>query len=102
MSKYINAKALQYFCVSDGKFPGYLVRVPKNKGNDEFYLWKMDTINLLQRGMLFPIGAGGTVAAGDLAAWQYLHHVDFRYDGVISSGMGKRLLKRRGHGQNMK
>ncbi|KAL7477202.1 hypothetical protein ACHAW6_003019 [Cyclotella cf. meneghiniana] len=57
----------------------------------------MDTINLSQRGMLFPIGAGDTVAAGTLAAWQYLHHVDFQYDGVISSGMGKRLLERRAH-----
>ncbi|KAL7506303.1 hypothetical protein ACHAWX_000648 [Stephanocyclus meneghinianus] len=74
MSKYVNAKALQYLCVTDGKFPGYLVQVPENKGDDEFRMWKMDTIDLSQQGMLFPIGAGDTVAAGTLAAWQYLHH----------------------------
>jgi hypothetical protein len=29
-----------------------------------------------------------------LAAWQYLHHVDSKYDGVISSAVGEKLVKK--------
>ncbi|KAL7478550.1 hypothetical protein ACHAW6_004312, partial [Cyclotella cf. meneghiniana] len=94
LSKYVNAKALQYLCVTDGKFPGYLVQVPENEGDDEFRMWKMVTIDLSQQGMLFPIGAGDTVAAGTLAAWQYLHHVNSQYDGVISPVVGGKLVEK--------
>lgn len=41
--------------------------------------------------MLYPIGAGDTVAAGTLAAWEYLHHTS----GVISSHVGNLILERR-------
>jgi len=48
-------------------------------------------VDLSNAGMLYPIGAGDTVAAGTLAAWQYLHH----NSGVVPSRIGKLLLERR-------
>ena len=82
MSKHTNAKALDYLCVTDGKFPGYLVELAE-KGR----MWQLDTIDLSTRGTLYPIGAGDTVAAGTLAAWQYLQN----NNGVFSSSMGAKL-----------
>lgn len=80
-----NAKGLDYLCVTDGKFPGYLVELA-----DEKRTWQMDAIDLSDQGTLYPIGAGDTVAAGTLAAWQYLHS----NSGVISTETGAKLSKK--------
>lgn len=48
-------------------------------------------MDLSNAGMLYPIGAGDTVAAGTLAAWQYLHH----NSGVVPSRIGKLLSERK-------
>lgn len=81
ISKYEYSRiALDYLCVTDGKFPGYLVKIPKATQADsmnEFRFFKLPSIDISKQvkdGMLYPIGAGDTVAAGTLAAWQYLHH----------------------------
>ncbi|KAL3768582.1 hypothetical protein ACHAWO_001531 [Cyclotella atomus] len=80
-----NANGLDYLCVTDGKFPGYLIELA-----DEKRTWQMDSIDLSDRGTLYPIGAGDTVAAGTLAAWQYLHS----NNGVISGTTGANLLEK--------
>ena len=85
MSNFENAKALSYLCVTDGKFPGYLIET-----KDRFRTWQLDSIDLSDRGTLYPIGAGDTVAAGTLAAWQYLHS----NDGVIPPSTGDTLKEK--------
>ncbi|EJK45087.1 hypothetical protein THAOC_36316, partial [Thalassiosira oceanica] len=61
--------------------------------------------DLSERGTLYPIGAGDTVAAGTLAAWQYLRHnrhngggeeeSEEPFFGVVSSRVGERLASSR-------
>lgn len=80
-----NANGLDFLCVTDGKFPGYLIEL-----GDEKRIWQMDSIDLSDRGTLYPIGAGDTVAAGTLAAWQYLHSDD----GVVSGATGAKLSEK--------
>lgn len=87
-------EALDYLCVTDGKHPAYLVQLLTDDADRSFPTWRMPTVDLSQRtgdaGTLFPIGAGDTVAAGTLAAWQYLHnHRDGNADGVVSDEVGK-------------
>lgn len=100
--KYTNAiGALDYLCITDGKFPGYLVEIPKSasstSGNDDFRTWQLPAVDLSKQakeGPLYPIGAGDTVAAGTLAAWQYLNHQPSsseRFIGVVPSKIGERL-----------
>ncbi|KAL7441266.1 hypothetical protein ACHAXM_007745 [Skeletonema potamos] len=79
LTKYDSARsALDYLCVTDGKFPGYLVEIPKESTTDnKFRFLRLSSIDISKQakdGVLYPIGAGDTVAAGTLAAWQYLHH----------------------------
>ena len=84
IAKYANVVgSLDYLCITDGKYPGYLVEIPKtipvstSGENGGFRAWQMPAVDLSKQstdGMLYPIGAGDTVAAGTLAAWQYLHH----------------------------
>lgn len=97
LTKYDNASsALDYLCITDGKFPGYLVEISKEKAN-KFRFFKLPAIDIskeVKDGMLYPIGAGDTVAAGTLAAWQYLHHEQQAgegFFGVIPSQVGKVL-----------
>lgn len=78
-----NIKGLNYLCVTDGKFPGYLVELAGKKRT-----WQMNSIDLSEKGTLYPIGAGDTVAAGTLAAWHYLNS----NSGVISSTTGLKIL----------
>jgi len=85
VSNYANANALNYLCVTDGKFPGYLIELGEKK--DKFRTWQIDSIDLSERGTLYPIGAGDTVAAGTLAAWQHLNSKG----GVIPASTGTKL-----------
>eukprot|EP00581_Thalassiosira_minuscula_P009256 CAMPEP_0183708712 /NCGR_PEP_ID=MMETSP0737-20130205/4931_1 /TAXON_ID=385413 /ORGANISM="Thalassiosira miniscula, Strain CCMP1093" /LENGTH=431 /DNA_ID=CAMNT_0025936625 /DNA_START=135 /DNA_END=1430 /DNA_ORIENTATION=- len=98
--------ALDYLCVTDGKFPGYLVELPPKKDSDDannYRTWQLPAVDLSNKGMLYPIGAGDTVAAGTLAAWQYLHHhhysktinTDQGFFGVIPSKIGTHLSNRK-------
>jgi len=71
--------ALEYIAITDGKFPAHLVKVTPEISNDNFSIWQLGVVSLnkitpdnQQPSMLYPIGAGDTVAAGTLAAWQYL------------------------------
>ena len=118
VTRYADAVALDYLCITDGKvrrhassplpllfashsytcfdpgphsqFPGYLVEVPQSVSTS-FRTWQLPSVDLSNAGMLYPIGAGDTVAAGTLAAWQYLHHDS----GVLSSHIGKLLCERK-------
>lgn len=84
--------ALDYLCVTDGKWPGHLVEV-----SADFRTWQLPAVDLSGEGTLYPIGAGDTVAAGTLAAWQYLHRRLANSDGffgVISSEIGMKLSNR--------
>lgn len=94
--KYPNAHiALDYLCITDGKWPGYLVEVPKS-ASSSFQTWQLPAVDLSKEGMLYPIGAGDTVAAGTLAAWQYLHHGSGKdFFGVVPSKIGKHLSDRK-------
>ena len=78
-----NIKGLNYLCITDGKFPAYLVELAGKRRT-----WQMNSIDLSEKGTLYPIGAGDTVAAGTLAAWHYLHS----NSGVVSSTTGSKLL----------
>ncbi|KAL7526063.1 hypothetical protein ACHAWF_001616 [Thalassiosira exigua] len=102
VSKYANAiSALDYLCVTDGKWPGYVVELPESTESDDFRAWKLPAADLSDRGTLYPIGAGDTVAAGTLAAWQYLHHQtkaeggEGSFFGVVPSKIGKSLSDRK-------
>ena len=99
ITKYVNAiGALDYLCITDGKYPGYLVEIPAHP-TSSFRTWQLPAVDLTKQakdGMLYPIGAGDTVAAGTLAAWQFLHHpssktVGDNFFGVIPSTLGKHL-----------
>lgn len=94
------AGALDYLCITDGKYPGYLVELPRDTAIDSgssFRTWQMPAVDLTtqaKEGMLYPIGAGDTVAAGTLAAWQYLKHCKpgEEFFGVIPPNVGEKLL----------
>eukprot|EP00584_Thalassiosira_punctigera_P016516 CAMPEP_0172551702 /NCGR_PEP_ID=MMETSP1067-20121228/40156_1 /TAXON_ID=265564 ORGANISM="Thalassiosira punctigera, Strain Tpunct2005C2" /NCGR_SAMPLE_ID=MMETSP1067 /ASSEMBLY_ACC=CAM_ASM_000444 /LENGTH=406 /DNA_ID=CAMNT_0013339515 /DNA_START=165 /DNA_END=1385 /DNA_ORIENTATION=+ len=87
--------ALDYLCITDGKWPGYLVEVPRS-ASASFRTWQLPAVDLSKEGMLYPIGAGDTVAAGTLAAWQYLHHrTKDQLFGVVPSEVGTKLSERR-------
>lgn len=78
--------ALGYVAITNGKHPSYLVTVggdggvDNNQKTDVIYEIKIPAFvnedNNMDKGegaqALYPIGAGDTVAAGTLAAWQYL------------------------------
>ena len=87
--------ALDYLCITDGKFPGYLVKVPESASATSIKTWQLPAVDLSSEGMLYPIGAGDTVAGGTLAAWQYLHHTtktsSGSFFGVVPSKIGKSL-----------
>ncbi|KAL9180698.1 hypothetical protein ACHAXT_011151 [Thalassiosira profunda] len=87
--------ALDYLCITDGKWPGYLVEVPESSSSS-FETWRLPAVDLSDKGTLFPIGAGDTVAAGTLSAWQYLHHHSGEgFFGVVPSKVGKHLSEKR-------
>ena len=84
--------ALHSYCVNSAlhvQFPGYLVEVPPSVSSN-VQTWQLSSVDLSNAGMLYPIGAGDTVAAGTLADWQYLHHKN----GVVSPHTGRLLLER--------
>ena len=90
--------ALEYLCITDGKFPGHVIELPSTSSGD-LKIYQLPSIDLSKDGTtLFPIGAGDTVAASTLAAWQYLHHVsdssDDNFFGVIPATIGKQLSKK--------
>jgi len=91
--------ALDYLCITDGKFPGHVIELPSTSSSDDFKIFQLPAIDLSKDGMLYPIGAGDTVAASTLAAWQYLHHVsdssDDNFFGVIPPTIGKQLSKKK-------
>ena len=103
ISEYKNAiGALSYLCITDGKFPGHLVKIPQQSSSSEltdFQMWELPAVDLGNVGMLYPIGAGDTVAAGTLAAWQYLHHNDestsSSSSGVIPPKVGSFISKKK-------
>lgn len=77
------AEALDHLAITDGAHPGYLV--PLNNGGGEVSrVFQMGVLDLMSKGtsggssngdggspVLYPIGAGDTVAAGTLAAWRH-------------------------------
>jgi len=92
LEKYVDSRrALDYIAITDGKGPAHLVKIKEtndelqNEGNIK--IWKLQVADLfaytqdqsLMSGddslTLYPIGAGDTVAAGTLAAWQHLFSV---------------------------
>lgn len=90
--------ALDYLCITDGKWPGYLVEIPESP-TSSFRTWQLPAVDLSKEGMLYPIGAGDTVAAGTLAAWQYLHHHGTAaggdgFSGVIPPEIGNSLIEK--------
>jgi len=90
--------ALDYLCITDGKYPGHVIEMPSTSSGD-LKIYQLPAIDLSKDGTLFPIGAGDTVAASTLAAWQYLHHVsdssDDNFFGVIPPTIGKQLSKKK-------
>jgi len=96
--------ALDYLLVTDGRFPGNVVAVPTG-GEEGIRTTEVPVPDLSERGTLYPIGAGDTVAAGTLAAWQYLRHnrhngggeeeSEEPFFGVVSSRVGERLASSR-------
>ena len=103
VAKYPAAvEALDYLLVTDGRFPGNVVEVPTGGSEDGIQTTTVPVPDLSEKGTLYPIGAGDTVAAGTLAAWQYLRHIgggeeegEESFFGVVSSRVGKRLASSR-------
>lgn len=96
VAKYTNViGSLDYLCITDGKFPGYIIELPKvstSSSRSNYRTWQLPAVDLSTRGMLYPIGAGDTVAGGTLAAMQYLRRGG---GGVITSDIGKHLLDKK-------
>jgi fructose-1-phosphate kinase PfkB-like protein len=96
VAKYTNViGSLDYLCITDGKFPGYIIELPKvstSSTRNNYRTWQLPPVDLSTRGMLYPIGAGDTVAAGTLAAMQYLRRGG---GGVITSDIGKHMLDKK-------
>lgn len=93
--------ALDYLCVTDGRWPGHLVEVASVLARARPRTWEIPAADLSASGTLYPIGAGDAVAAGTLAAWQYLCHDatatnggDGEFCGVMPPEIGKRLAAR--------
>ena len=91
--------ALDYLCITDGKFPGHVIEMPSTSSSSaDLKIFQLPAIDLSKDGTLYPIGAGDTVAASTLAAWQYLHHVsdssDDNFFGVIPPRIGRQLSKK--------
>ncbi|KAL3761534.1 hypothetical protein ACHAW5_003082 [Stephanodiscus triporus] len=89
--------ALEYLCVTDGKFPGYVVDVKSESApSGSFRAWQLPPVDLSTKGTLYPIGAGDTVSGGTLAAMQYLRRGGGGGGGkVIRTEIGKRLSEKR-------
>lgn len=96
VAKYTNViGSLNYLCITDGKFPGYIIELPiasTSSSRSNYRTWQLPAVDLSTRGMLYPIGAGDTVAGGTLAAMQYLRRGG---GGVITSDIGKNLLDKK-------
>lgn len=96
VAKYTNViGSLNYLCITDGKFPGYIIELPiasTSSSCSNYRTWQLSAVDLSTRGMLYPIGAGDTVAGGTLAAMQYLRRGG---GGVITSDIGKNLLDKK-------
>ena len=94
VAKYTNViGSLNYLCITDGKFPGYIIELPiASTSSSHYRTWQLPAVDLSTRGMLYPIGAGDTVAGGTLAAMQYLRRGG---GGVITSDIGKNLLDKK-------
>ena len=89
--------ALDYLCVTDGRWPGHLIEVASVSDGLNPRMWELPVADLSAVETLYPIGAGDAVAAGTLAAWQYLHHNaaskggDEEFHGVMPSDIGAHL-----------
>uniref|UniRef100_A0A6U3Q5E1 Carbohydrate kinase PfkB domain-containing protein n=1 Tax=Ditylum brightwellii TaxID=49249 RepID=A0A6U3Q5E1_9STRA len=92
--------ALDYMAITDGRHPAHLVEILKDDNEDasspSFQMLKMDVIDLLSTNdnepiTLYPIGAGDTVAAGTLAAWQCLSS----FQGEQDQKQSRNLLSRK-------
>ena len=98
VAKYPAAvNALDYLLVTDGKFPGNVVEIPTG-GEEGIQTTTVPVPDLAESGTLYPIGAGDTVAAGTLAAWQYLRHNgggEEEFFGVVSTRVAERLASSR-------
>jgi fructose-1-phosphate kinase PfkB-like protein len=60
--------------LTDGKHPAYMALVTTT--TDAFQLYRLPIATLPENTVVYPIGAGDSVAAGTLAAWNYLHCKD--------------------------
>mmetsp|Transcript_20318 Transcript_20318/g.31103 ORF Transcript_20318/g.31103 Transcript_20318/m.31103 type:complete len:438 (+) Transcript_20318:79-1392(+) len=76
------ARAIQCILLTDGKDPGYVVQLKLVEDDVDgtlrpYQIYQMDAIDLSNHAdILFPIGAGDAVAAGTLAAWDYIRRVE--------------------------
>ena len=67
------AKALEGLAITDGKHPAYFASFENRAdGSLEFSLYTIPAPKLKEGTILFPIGAGDSVAAGTMAAWRLL------------------------------
>jgi fructose-1-phosphate kinase PfkB-like protein len=81
-------KALKAVAITDGKHPAYFAAF-----NDQgFQLYKVPVPVLDSEALLFPIGAGDSVAAGMLAAWRCLAERSSDYS-VLSSDLTNALTE---------
>ena len=68
-------KTLAALCITDGPHPAYMAVLPLVSNEKEFRLFQLPIANLKEGDhppTLYPIGAGDSVAAGTIAAWQTL------------------------------
>ena len=84
------ARAISSILLTDGKDPGYIVQLlnPNVNNNGVLHqIYQMDAVDLSDRGLLFPIGAGDAVAAGTLAAWDYIYRLEGHSQAIASNAM---------------
>jgi len=77
-----SARAIDCIAITHGKSSSYLISFLSGYNQPPmFYEYKIPNLHQLfpQIVKLYPIGAGDSVAAGTVAAWQYLKHATFQH-----------------------
>lgn len=89
ITKYNALEKLDGLAITDGKHSSYLVSFANNK----FEIFKITTPALDPKLVLYPIGAGDSVAAGTLASWTSLESSSKKLSDVIHAALDERILK---------
>jgi fructose-1-phosphate kinase PfkB-like protein len=87
IAKYNALESLDGLAITDGRHPSHLVSFE----NKKFEIYKITTPSLDPDVVLYPIGAGDSVAAGTLASWTSLESKNKVLSGTIQTALEHRM-----------